>query len=198
MPRLTYLRLDREPELWKRIPMVGSSLGVEVVPLFTQLGQVATLCRFPAGFRRDVVGGYLAAEEFLMLDGKLELEGVIYQRGDLVFVPASYKRTRAVVPHGCTVLAWFSGLADFITAEKLNESDPGPIRATSVFELSDSEVMTTSHSKWTYLGQGRPVISGENVELITTDLSTWAYGSAIESVERMNLGYLLRTPIGAF
>src|SRR5690606_31433543 len=87
------------------------------------------------GFVRDVPGGYVDAEEFLVLDGWLELEGVRRVPGHLVHVPAGFVRSHVHTEQGCTALAWFGGPADFVSADRLPPCADG-ISAIAVAALA--------------------------------------------------------------
>src|SRR4051794_13506748 len=121
MSRPTELDLTLPDQPWREVPMPGANLGFELVPLASAGETFAILGRFPAGFDRSAVGGYFSAEEFLVLDGSLEIEGQQYVRGDLTFIPSHFLRTRMLSPQGCTVLAWFGGPAIFRTADEIGD-----------------------------------------------------------------------------
>lgn len=59
---------------WVSAPMPASTHPLKVVRLASGRGRLTILARFPAGFTRLGAGGYAASEEFLVLDGELELE----------------------------------------------------------------------------------------------------------------------------
>lgn len=167
--------------------MPGANLGFELVPLASAGETFAILGRFPAGFDRSAVGGYFSAEEFLVLDGSLEIEGQQYVRGDLTFIPSYFLRTRMLSPQGCTVLAWFGGPAIFRTADELgNDALTVGITSVRVDALLGEDFMVTPEARWSV---GRSVGSAVADE-IDLELSRWRHGK----VEAGDLT-LRRTPI---
>ncbi|GIJ29844.1 hypothetical protein Vqi01_50060 [Micromonospora qiuiae] len=145
-PRAIDLTADRIP--WRRVPMLGAELGLDLVPLESDGDTFTLLARFPAGFVRDTPGGYLAAEEFFVLDGHLEFEGEVHGPGELTHVPARFLRTSMQAPQGCTVLAWFGGPAIFRTPEEISPTAAEPIISVDVRSGRRGEVLLTSEARW--------------------------------------------------
>ncbi|WP_296601403.1 hypothetical protein [Nocardioides sp.] len=129
------------------------------------------LGRFPAGFERSVPGGYLAAEEFVVLDGELELEGELFGRGTLSVVPAGYPRTHMRSPQGALVLAWFGGLPEFLPHDAL----PPCAEQIRTVRVDGGEALPVSPvSVW----RRGAVPPGEGeVEVVSADLSRWTRGA---------------------
>lgn len=133
---------------WRTVPMPGANLGLDIVPLESDGDAFTILGRFPAGFVRDTPGGYLAAEEFFVLDGHLEIGGEVYRPGQLTHIPARYLRTGMRAPEGCTVLAWFGGPAIFRTPEEISPTADEPIVSVDLRGAGRGEALTTSLARW--------------------------------------------------
>ncbi len=170
MPRTAELDLGCPVRPWRQVPMTGANTGLDVVPLESAPGALTMLARFPAGFARLTAGGYEATEEFLVVHGKLEFEGVTYGRGALTYIPARHLRTRMVAPGGCTVLAWWGGSAEFLLAERLDE--PVDDGITSVVPDADcgGKVLSAGGATWTthLTVPGEPLTDGDFVDLALT------------------------------
>lgn len=188
MSRATDLDLTVSDQPWREVPMPGANLGLELVPLASSGETFTILGRFPAGFDRPTPGGYFGAEEFLVLDGHLEIQGQRYVRGDLTFIPANFLRTTMQAPEGCTVLAWFGGPAIFRTADELgDDAVTEGITSVSLDALLGEDFLVTSEARWS-LGDIATQPDDDGVDLA---MSTWWHGAA----DREGLG-LRRAPIG--
>lgn len=134
--------------------MPGANLGLSLVPLDSDPPTFAILGRFPKGFVRVSPGGYLAAEEFVVLDGYLEIEGARYRSGALVHIPARFLRTEMRAPHGCTVLAWFGGDAEFRTPDYLTPPATSAVSSVDLKVAPTGVVMETEEARWTLIEDG--------------------------------------------
>lgn len=97
---------------WIESTIPGSSPPVRLVRLHAdaETGASVTLVAFPPGWTRPGTGHYPCAEEFVVLDGRIEITGEVYPAGEYVYLPPRATRTDGVVgPEGCRALAWFSG-----------------------------------------------------------------------------------------
>lgn len=82
--------------------------GVEakVLSQDTDTGAASLILHYPPGFAADT--HWLAAtEEFLVLDGELELNGRAYAAHAYANLPLGYMRDRIASPRGATLLAFF-------------------------------------------------------------------------------------------
>ncbi|MFC6152125.1 hypothetical protein [Nocardioides yefusunii] len=156
---------------WRRVPMDGANVGIDVVPLASHPDDFVILARFPAGFERPVAGGYNAAETFLVLDGELQLNGTTVRRGDLTHVPAEIVRNGMSTAGGCTALAWFSGPATFLTPDELGECT----LAVSTERVDDTTptgaVLATPEAHWT-------LAAGAQGECVDVGLTRWTVEAA--------------------
>lgn len=163
---LTEVRLEADYD-WSAAPMPGANRDLELVRLASPRDRFSILGRFPAGFARVVPGGYLAAEEFLVLDGELELEGRLLGRGALTVVPAGYQRTEMRSPKGCLVLAWFGGLPDFLPPDALPPC-ADPVETVPIWGSDELPISPIAGWRRGAVPEG----SGE-VEVISADLTRW-------------------------
>jgi hypothetical protein len=162
----TELRLDAEQD-WRTGPMPGANRDLELVRLASPRDRFSILSRFPARFERLVPGGYLAAEEFLVLDGELELEDRLLSRGALTVVPAGYPRTAMRSPQGCLVLAWFGGFPDFLPHVALPPcADP----VETVLICGDDDLPVSPVAAWR---RGAVPEGDGEVEVVSADLDRW-------------------------
>lgn len=95
---------------WATAPMPDSSGDVSLARL-PQLGDggFRAFVRFPPGWRRAVAGSYPAAEEILILEGDLAMNGATWREGAHVWAPADALREDSASAAGCLAFAWFAG-----------------------------------------------------------------------------------------
>ncbi|MGH2812734.1 MAG: hypothetical protein ACRDI1_08500 [Actinomycetota bacterium] len=74
------------------------------------------LVRFPLGWERPGPGYYEADEEFVVVDGVLEMSGRTYTAGDWVFVPAGSLRERTAARPALALVRFF-GPARWVPSE---------------------------------------------------------------------------------
>ncbi|MCB1004715.1 MAG: hypothetical protein KDB35_11085 [Acidimicrobiales bacterium] len=167
----TDLHLDGDHD-WRAVPMPGADHDLEVVRLASPRGRFSILGRFPAGFERAEPGGYLAAEEFLVLDGELELEDLVLRRGDLTVVPGGYARRGMRSPQGCLVLAWFGGLPDFLPADAL------PPCSTPIVTVRVDAGDALPASPVALWSRGSVPLGDGEVEVVSAALDRWTRGGS--------------------
>lgn len=173
MARPSRLDLRAPEQLWRPVPMPGANRGVDLVPLRSADGAVTMLCRFPAGFERPGPGGYLAAEEFLVLGGALDVEGAVVERGSLCAIPARWERTLMRSPSGCTVLAWWSGPADYRPPTDLAGRSGAGFRVVQVPSgAGASPLLSTEQARWETV-ESLAVLDSGPVDVVDLLLSTW-------------------------
>lgn len=99
----------------RSVPMPGANGPVQLRRLHLDRTTLASLSvvRFPTGWVRPITGHYLVGEEFVVLEGRLELNGAVHVRGDWAWLPAGTTRTHTATPVGATALAWFSGVPEW-------------------------------------------------------------------------------------
>jgi hypothetical protein len=90
----------------------------------------------------------------------------------LVSVPAYLLRTGMNAPSGCTVLAWFSGPAEFVPAAALEDSAHDGLDAVDVLSSSPGIVLETAFSQWIRLPAGEPLPDGDG-DVLDAGLGWW-------------------------
>ncbi len=95
---------------WNSAPMPGSSGPVQLA-LLPRLGDggFRAFVRFPAGWARLAAGHYPVAEEFLVLEGDLTLDGRTWHAGGYAWIAAGRVRSISRSDSGCLAFAWFGG-----------------------------------------------------------------------------------------
>ena len=116
---------------WREAPMPGASpVAMALLPKLPD-GAFRAFVRFPAGWSRPDVGHYAVPEEFLVLEGELELSSKTWKPGSLVWVPAWQRRHDLQSDAGCLVFAWFGGTPRWIPGEPTQAAE-GPRNRTSI------------------------------------------------------------------
>lgn len=82
---------------------------LEVHPLRRDDNTSVLFVRFPAGWTRRGPAICAAAEEFVVLDGSIEVNGSLLGPGSVAHVPAGAVRATTTSAAGCTAVAWFLG-----------------------------------------------------------------------------------------
>lgn len=198
MTRPNILDLTVDPEAWREVRMPGANLDLALVPLASEGEAFTIMGRFPPGFERAARGGYFAAEEVLVLDGYLELEGVRYVPGDLTFVPPNYLRTHLSAPEGCRVLAWFGGPAIFRTEEELGARAVSTgIVSVPIGAAAGADFLVTADARWSARdnSDAAHVVAGSDV--VDRRLSQWQHID-LEGGEAVAQGtFMQRSPLAS-
>jgi len=87
-------------------------------------GSSSCIVRYPAGWGRSGAEVLDAHEEFLVLDGSLEINGRVYERHSYGFLPAGYARRSARSTAGAILLNLFYGEPRLRTSGLANSFDP--------------------------------------------------------------------------
>lgn len=117
---------------WREAPMPGAApVQMALLPKLPD-GGFRAFVRFPEGWSRDDVGHYAVAEEFLVLDGTLSLNGETWSKGAHTWVPAYQRRRDLASATGCLVFAWFGATPRWIPGEP--EQPPSANRHRSWIE----------------------------------------------------------------
>jgi hypothetical protein len=116
---------------WREAPMPGANpVQMALLPKLPD-GGFRAFVRFPAGWSRPDVGHYAVAEEFLVLEGELSLNGKTWKSGGLAWIPAWQSRRDLGSRTGCLVFAWFGGTPRWIPGEPA-QAPEGPRPRTSI------------------------------------------------------------------
>ena len=70
-------------------------------------GSSTCVVRYPAGWSRGAAEHLAAPEEFLVLDGAIEINGRLYEKHTYGFLPAGFVRERARSQYGAVLLTMF-------------------------------------------------------------------------------------------
>jgi hypothetical protein len=108
-PHICFLQAQMLP--WQRGLYGGARDDVESKTLSRddQDGSSTMIVRYPAGWARKDAECLLAHEEFLVLDGSIEISGQRYDRHQYGFLPAGFLREQASSPHGAVLLTMWYG-----------------------------------------------------------------------------------------
>jgi hypothetical protein len=102
---------------WREAPMPGApSVEMALLPKLPD-GAFRAFVRFPKNWSRPDVGHYAVAEEFVVLEGSLSLNGRTWHAGGHAWIPAFERRRDLGSASGCLVFAWFGGTPRWIPGE---------------------------------------------------------------------------------
>lgn len=112
---ITYLGRDLD---WRAFAIPQSTPEVSMAVLRPGKGGGASmaLVRFPSGWERPGSGHYTCDEEFVVLEGELQVSGEVFEAGDRGWFPAGRRRFASRAHHATLALAWFSGPARWVPA----------------------------------------------------------------------------------
>lgn len=115
---------------WRETTMPGGSGPVALALLPRQPDNAfRAYVRFPPGWSRPGPGHYAEAEEFVVLEGELGLNGLTWRAGDYALVPAGCPRRGMHTASGCLVLARFSAAPRWIPGSPNPPAEPAPLIA---------------------------------------------------------------------
>ncbi|MBF8185104.1 hypothetical protein ITP53_04995 [Nonomuraea sp. K274] len=151
--------------------MPGSTLPVRRA----RLDGSASLVRFPPGWARPERGHHLAGEEFVVLDGELNVSGVTYLPGHHGWVPAGALRHSCSAPRGALAFTSFAGTDTWVRSD-LDEPD-GPTLRTPLetVVIPRGGLRLTPHSALF----DTPVPLDRPAEMITVASWTWERSTLI-------------------
>ena len=105
--------------------MPGASGPVALARLPRQPdGAFRAYVRFSPGWSRREAGHYAEAEEFLVLEGALSLNGITWRAGDCACVPAYCVRRDMHSASGCLVFARFDAAPRWIAGVPASPAQP--------------------------------------------------------------------------
>ena len=135
--------LDVPDDRWLELTIPGSAPQVRLCRLRADPVSKASvsLVRFPPGWHRPGVGHYLPAEEFVVLEGSIEVIGT-HGAGDYVYLPPRTVRADTRSDEGALVIAWFSGVPEWVDGEPALTApqDPVALDARGVLRADAPEV----------------------------------------------------------
>jgi|SRR5690242_10927332 hypothetical protein len=141
---------------WREAPMPGATpVQMALLPKLGD-GGFRAFVRFPKGWSRPDVGHYAVAEEFVVLEGTLALNGRTWSAGRCAWIPAFERRHDLGSTTGCLVFAWFGGTPRWIPGEPARPtSAERPHRSRMdaggfVRQLPEARLETLDLNDWTW------------------------------------------------
>jgi hypothetical protein len=166
-PWIEFVQSQRLP--WENGVLSAVRPGVEVKRLSgdTETGACTLVVRYPAGW--SAAGGALEVDdEFLVIDGVLEIDGRRYGNLSYAHLPAGYEARRWSSTEGAVVLEFFSG-TPVRALEPLRYDDERLVEYKSGFEVP----YTANFHPEFPPGAGRKILY---VDPVTRD-TTWLLGT---------------------
>jgi hypothetical protein len=90
------------------IDCLSPDIETKVLSLDQETGAASVILRIPAGWRHDGPRWLDADEEFMVLDGSLELNGKTLDMDCYAFLPAGTERRHAASADGASIIAFYS------------------------------------------------------------------------------------------
>ncbi len=108
--------------------MPGSSIAVRLARLpRADDAAFRAFVAFPARWARPEPGHYAVAEEFLVLEGDLALNGTTWRAGGYAWIPANRMRSALRSESGALVFAWFASAPHWIPGETADAAPPNDV-----------------------------------------------------------------------
>lgn len=90
---------------------------MRILSIDNEAGDASTMIRWPAGWKRDEPEHLDCDEEFLVLEGALEINGHIYRKHDYAHLPQGYLRKSQSSAKGAVTISFFSSEPHAIKSE---------------------------------------------------------------------------------
>ena len=110
-PHTCFIQAQQLPWRNSHYPQVRPDVAAKVLSVDDADGSSTVILRYPVGWSRPDRETLTTHEEFLVLDGCLEINGRYYERHHYAFLPAGYARSGVRAPAGAVVLTMFYGSA---------------------------------------------------------------------------------------
>jgi hypothetical protein len=91
--------------------------GVRVLSVDDETGAATMIVRYPPGWARSGPEHLTADEELVVLEGELELNGLVYAAPSYAFLPAGHVRRASGAPRGALVLAFYESEPRLVAGE---------------------------------------------------------------------------------
>lgn len=144
---------------------------LEVHPLRQDDTTSVLFVRFLAGWARRAPVSCAAAEEFVVLDGVLELNGSLLGPGSVAHVPADAVRAITISAGGCSAVAWFLGPPRWDDADPV--SDAVPPLAWHPWDDPGSRDWSTPVASWSRLLGHDSTAGRDPTDLVDLDERAW-------------------------
>ncbi len=121
-PHIEFIQAQVLP--WRQGLYGGARPDVEVKTLSMddENGDSSLILRYPPGWTRPEPECLSVDEEIYILDGKIEINGIVYRENCYAYLPAGYVRRNAAAPGGAVALTFFTGEPRTETADPARES----------------------------------------------------------------------------
>jgi hypothetical protein len=122
-PHTCFVQAQRIP--WQHGMHGGGRADVDskLLSVDDEDGSSTQVVRYPANWRRTAPEHLSCHEEFLVLDGWIEIDGRRYDRHTYAFLPAGYVRERAQAPDGAVLLTMLYGPPQVVAGRPAREFD---------------------------------------------------------------------------
>jgi len=104
---------------WSEATPGGGPPGttLRVLSIDDETGASTVIVRYPPGWTRSAPEHLTADEELFVLEGELELNGLVYTAPSYAFLPAGYMRRHAASSHGALVLTFYESEPRLVPGE---------------------------------------------------------------------------------
>lgn len=151
-PHIEFIQAQLLP--WRRIAPGNARPDAEYKFLSrdAKTGACTAIIRYPPGWRREAVEHIAADEEFYVLEGAIEINGVDYAYDHYGYVPGKATRRTMSVKEGAVALTFFSEEPAFIAGEGDAEATDGVLHCDALHMPWD---MTLNDPNLAHLGISR-------------------------------------------
>ena len=98
-------------------------IETKILSLDQDTGAASVILSIPAGWQHDGPRWLNADEEFMVLDGSLELNGKTLDMDCYAFLPAGSERRHAASPNGASIIAFYSKTPDWLGQQPAHPAD---------------------------------------------------------------------------
>lgn len=108
-PHIEFIQAQVLP--WDPTPLTDPYAGtdIKILSFDDETGESSNLLRYPAGWTRSGPEYLTVDEEFFVLRGSLQINGIVYGDRCYAHLPAGYTRQSVLSQNGAVVLTFFSG-----------------------------------------------------------------------------------------
>jgi len=122
-PHIDFIQPQHLP--WEKGLPGGARPEVEskLLSIDATAGDSSLIVRHPAGWRATAAHHLDVDEEFFVLEGAIEINGICYERGCYAHLPKGFTRWKSESPQGCVALTFFSGRPKIMPGEPAGRHD---------------------------------------------------------------------------